>query len=93
MASIHTVVGMFVFIGVPQVKILAVFKGLVAPGLFLETDHLVDVRLLHLLNIVELAANLILTILRLRYEVAQDLFTEVGTIGLIFLMHLCELFV
>ena len=61
---------MFVFIGVPQVKILAVLEGLVAPCLFLETDHLVDVRLLHLLNIVKFAANLILAILRLRDEAA-----------------------
>ena len=91
MASIHTVIGVFVIARIPQVKILAILERLVAPGLFLETDHFVDVRLLHLLNIVEFAADLILTILRLRDEVAKDLFTEVCAISLFFLVHLCEL--
>ena len=91
MASIHTVIGVFVIARIPQVKILAILERLIAPGLFLETDHFVDVRLLHLLNIVEFAADLILTILRLRDEVAKDLFTEVRAISLFFLVHLCEL--
>lgn len=92
MASIHTFIGMFVIVRIPQVKILAILERLIAPGLFLETDHFVDVRLLHLLNIVEFATDLILTILRLRDEVAKDLFTEVCAISLFFRVHLCELF-
>ena len=92
MASIHTVIGMFVIVRITQVKILAILERLIAPGLFLETDHFVDVRLLHLLDIVEFATDLILTILRLRDEVAKDLFTEVCAISLFFLVQLCELF-
>jgi len=91
--SIHASTCELFFFLRSHVKVFSIFERLVAPSTFLKRDHPVDIRLLELLDVVKLLAYFILTILRLRDEVAEDLFREVGAVGLVTIVHLVELLV
>ena len=52
----------------PQIQVFPLPHGLVPSLVLLKRDHLVDNRLLHLLDVIQSPSHLILSILRLQYQ-------------------------
>ena len=83
--SIHALDHIFYFL-LTQVKIFTIFEWLVSTIASLELNHLVDFRLLLMLDVVELLPNLVLPMLAPRDEIVKDRFREVMFLNLLLLL-------